>query len=97
MPCGWAPTNLGYRPRLSDPVAPNAHKAVIERTDRNTVPTLRVWRAWGFHPGRPERRRRSRDVACGLALGRAVNGLERAEVSEPPRLHRDPFYYYIKI
>ncbi len=29
---------------------------------RNTVPTLRVWRAWGFHPG-PKRRRRSRDVA----------------------------------
>ncbi len=91
MPCGWAPTNLGCRSRLSDPVSPNAHKAVIERTDRSTVPILRVWWAWGFHLGRAERRLRSRDVACGLALERTMDGLARAEVRTPPRLHRGGF------
>ncbi len=86
---------MGYQPRLADPVTPNEHKAINERTDRNTVPTLRVWRAWGFHSARPERRRRSLDVACGLALGRAVDGLARAEVPKPPRFHRDGFTVFV--
>ena len=51
----------GYRPRLPDSVSPNAHEAVREHPGRNAVTAFRVWIPCGFHPGRPERRRRSRD------------------------------------
>ncbi len=35
--------------------------------------------------------RRSRDVACEVVLGRAVDAMARAEVPKPPRLHRGGF------
>ncbi len=61
VPRGWALAETCYRPRLPDSVSPNAHKAVREHPGRNTVTIFRVWWPCGFHPGRPERRRGSRN------------------------------------
>ncbi len=56
-------------------------RAVKERSNRNAVPTLRVWRG-SVLLSRPARAwaQWSRDIAFELALGRAVDGLLREEV-----------------